>query len=98
MAELPWSGRKGLSNDFSRIVPNFKPIYGVAILMGNPPGDLLVLSVRMPDEFPSLLPMVMKDIEEHRGQKLRRCQEEPGKFQRILQHNAVGGSHMSDAN
>ena len=62
------SRRKGLSNDFSRIVPNDKPIYGVAILMGNPPGDLLVLSVRMPDEFQSLLPMVMKDIEEHRGQ------------------------------
>ena len=62
------SRRKGLSNDFSRIVPNDKPIYGIAILMGNPPGDLLVLSVRMPDEFQSLLPIVMKDIEEHRGQ------------------------------
>lgn len=60
--------RKGLSNDFSRIVPNGKPICGVAILMGNPPADLLVLSARMPVEFQSLLPMVMKDIEEHRGE------------------------------
>jgi hypothetical protein len=40
--------KKGLSGDFSRMVPNDKPIYGVAILMGNPLGDLLVLSVRMP--------------------------------------------------
>jgi len=61
--------RKGLGNDFSQIVPNDKSIYGVAILLGNPPGDLLVLSVRMPDEFQSLLPMVMKDIEDYRGEK-----------------------------
>jgi hypothetical protein len=60
--------RKGLSADFSRIVPNDKPIYGVAILIGNPPGDLFVLSGRMPDEFQSLLPIVIKDIEEHRGE------------------------------
>jgi len=60
-------GRKGIGNDFSRIVPNDRRIDGVAILMGDPPGDLLVLSVRLPDEFQSLLPMVIKDIEEHRG-------------------------------
>jgi hypothetical protein len=60
--------RKGLSNDFSRIVPNGKTTFGVAILMGNPPQHLLVLSIRLPNELQSLLPLIVKDIEEHRGE------------------------------
>jgi hypothetical protein len=60
--------RKGLSNDFSRIVPNDKPTFGVAILIGNPPQHLLVLSIRLPNELQSLLPLIVKDVEEHRGE------------------------------
>ena len=60
--------RKGFSNDFSRIVPNDKPTFGVAILMGNPPEHLLVLSIRLPNELQRLLPLITKDIEEHRGE------------------------------
>jgi hypothetical protein len=59
---------KGLSNDYSRIVPNDKSIFGVAILMGNPPEHLLVLSIRLPSELQSLLPLIIRDIEEHRGE------------------------------
>jgi hypothetical protein len=59
---------KGLSNDYSRIVPNDRPIFGVAILIGNPPEHLLVLSIRLPNELQSLLPLITKDIEEHRGE------------------------------
>lgn len=59
---------KGFSNDFSRFVPNDKPTFGVAILIGNPPKDLLVLSIRLPDQLQSLLPLILKDIEQHRGE------------------------------
>ena len=60
--------RKGLGNDFSRIVPDEKPTFGVAILMGNPPQHLLVMSIRLPKELRHLLPLILKDIEEHRGE------------------------------
>jgi hypothetical protein len=58
---------KGFSNDFSRIVSNDKPTFGVAILMGDPPDNLLVLSIRLPNGLQSLLPLITNDIEEHRG-------------------------------
>lgn len=60
--------RKGFANDFSRFVPNDRPTFGVAILIGNPPAHLVVLSVRLPNELQSLLPLIIKDIEEHRGE------------------------------
>ena len=60
--------RKGFSNDFSQIVPNDKPTFGVAILTGNPPEDLLVFCIRLPNELRSLLPLITRDIEEHRGE------------------------------
>jgi hypothetical protein len=59
---------KGFSNDFSRFVPNDKPTFGVAILIGNPPEHLLVLSIRLPNELQSLLPLIIRDIEQHRGE------------------------------
>jgi hypothetical protein len=59
---------KGFSNDFSRFVPNDKPTFGAAILIGNPPKHLLVLSIRLPDELQSLLPLIIEDIEQHRGE------------------------------
>jgi len=58
----------GFGNDFSRFVPNDKPTFGVAILIGNPPEHLLVLTVRLPKELQSLLPLIIKDIEQHRGE------------------------------
>ncbi len=60
--------KKGFWSDVSRIVPNDKPTFGVAILMGNPPNHLLVLSIRLPHELQSLLPLIIRDIEEHRGE------------------------------
>ena len=60
---------EGFSNDFSRFVPNGKPTFGVAILIGNPPEHLLVLSIRLPNELQSLLPLIIKDIEQHRGEE-----------------------------
>ncbi len=59
---------KGFSNDFSRFVSNDKPTFGVAILIGNPPKHLLVLSIRLPDQLRSLLPLIIEDIEQHRGE------------------------------
>ena len=60
--------REGLGNEFSPLIPNDRPTFGVAILMGNPPQDLLVLSIRLPSELQSLSPLIIKDIEEHRGE------------------------------
>jgi hypothetical protein len=62
------SQRKGLSTDFSRIVPNDHPTFGVAILVGDPPPHLLVLSFRLPIELQGFVPLILKDIEEHRGE------------------------------
>ena len=59
---------KGLSNDYSRFVPNDRPTFGVAILRGDPPEHLLMLSIRLPNELQSLLPLIVEDIEEHRGE------------------------------
>lgn len=58
----------GLSNAFSRMIPNDKPTYGAAILIGDPPEDLILLSIRLPNELQSLLPLIIKDIEQHRGE------------------------------
>jgi len=60
--------RKGFGNEVSRFVPNDNPTFGVAILIGNPPEHLLVLSIRLPDQLQSLLPLIMEDIEQHRGE------------------------------
>jgi hypothetical protein len=61
-------GRKGFGNDFSRFITNDKPTYGVAILMGDPPSDLIVLTARMPAKLQFLLPVIREDIEKHRGE------------------------------
>ena len=50
--------RKGFSNDFSRFVPNDKPTFGTAILIGDPPEHLIVSSIRLPNELQSLLPLI----------------------------------------
>ncbi len=50
------------------MIPNDKPTYGAAILIGDPPEDLILLSIRLPNELQSLLPLIIKDIEQHRGE------------------------------
>lgn len=61
-------GRKGFGNDFSQFVPNDKPTFGVAILMRDPSEHMLVMTIRLPSNLQSLLPLIVKDVEEHKGE------------------------------
>ncbi len=54
---------EGLGTHFSWLKKNDSPIAGTAILIGDPPVDLLLLSMRLPRDLARLTPVIIRDVE-----------------------------------
>jgi hypothetical protein len=53
----------GLGNFYSWVKKSDTPIAGVAILIGDPPDHLVLLSVRLPRDLARLTPVIIRDVE-----------------------------------
>jgi len=54
---------EGLGTRFSSFKNNDRSIAGAAILLGEPPADLLLLAVRMPSNLDRLAPLIIHEVE-----------------------------------